>query len=297
MTLEKSNLVSGVRCSLVLYFIMLWLSLQCVRTTTNHRLKRLTEEDVCKETNKTIEPLQNFPVSYTILQERMQQKKCDNLPKCNGEDLVYHCVRYNHDLVEVCAPRRLITGSYCAVFDIGIGRVIEDFSRPCSECPFKYPSADAMNYSSCMKKEKMQISSPTSNKTSSTGTKKIIGTTGSPCCDGSRCKRTAKGCAKNKSTSLVVITNENHPTREEEIEQKKRGGKRTNWLHLIGRQKDYQRHNQTFDMHCRNRISKLCLILIEDRFLGLNNMNIKFQFHVILFNFVHAFSKQTLKEV
>lgn len=64
-----------------------------------------------------------------------------------------------------------------------------------------------------MKKEKMQISSPTSNKTSSTGIKKIIGTTGSPCCDGSRCKRTAKGCAKNKSTSLVVITNENHPTR------------------------------------------------------------------------------------
>lgn len=64
-----------------------------------------------------------------------------------------------------------------------------------------------------MKKEKMQISSPTSNKTSSTGTKKIIGTTGSLCCDGSRCKRTAKGCAKNKSTSLVVITNENHPTR------------------------------------------------------------------------------------
>lgn len=197
MTLEKSNLVSGVRCSLVLYFIMLWLSLQCVRTTTNHRLKRLTEEDVCKETNRTIEPLQNFPVSYTILQERMQQKKCDNLPKCNGEVLVYHCVRYNHDLVEVCAPRRLITGSYCAVFDNGIGRVIEDFSRPCSECPFKYPSADAMNYSSCMKKEK---------------TKTIIGTTGSPCCDGSRCKRTAKGCAKNKSTSLVVKTNENHPT-------------------------------------------------------------------------------------
>lgn len=36
-------------------------------------------------------------------------------------------------------------GSYCAVFDNGIGRVIEDFSRPCSECPFKYPSADAMN--------------------------------------------------------------------------------------------------------------------------------------------------------
>lgn len=212
MTLETSNLGPGVRCSLVLYFIMLWLSLQCVRTTSNHRLKRLTEEDVCKETNKTIERLENFPVSYTIFQERMQQKKCDNLPKCNGEVLVYHCVRYKDDLVEVCAPRRLITGSYCAVFDIGIGRVIEDFSRPCSECPFKYPSADAMNYSSCMKKEKMQISSPTSNRTPSTRIKKIIGTTGSPCCDGSRCKRTAKGCAKNKSTSFVVITNENHPT-------------------------------------------------------------------------------------
>lgn len=189
---------------------MLCLSLQCVRTMKIHRLKRLTEEDVCKETNKTIEPLQSFPVTYTIFQERMQQKKCENLPKCNGEVLVYHCVRYNDDLVEVCAPRRLITGSYCAVFDNGIGRVIEDFSRPCLECPFKYPSADAMNYSSCMNKEKMQISSPTSSNTSST---RIIGTTGSPCCDGTRCKRTVESCVKNKSTIFVIITNENHHTR------------------------------------------------------------------------------------
>lgn len=36
------------------------------------------------------------------------------------------------------------SGSYCPVFDNGIGRVIEDFSRPCSECPFKYQSADAL---------------------------------------------------------------------------------------------------------------------------------------------------------
>lgn len=40
----------------------------------------------------------------------MQKNICDNLPKCNGEQLVYHCVTYKDDLVEVCAPKRLITG-------------------------------------------------------------------------------------------------------------------------------------------------------------------------------------------
>lgn len=61
-----------------------------------------------------------------------------------------------------------------------------------------------------MNKEKMQISSPTSSNTSST---RIIGTTGSPCCDGTRSKRTVESCVKNKSTIFVIITNENHHTR------------------------------------------------------------------------------------
>lgn len=177
-----------------------------------HRLRTLTEEDVCKETNKTIKKLKSFPENYTISQEQMQKNICDNLPKCNGEQLVYHCVTYKDDLVEVCAPKRLITGSYCPVFDNGIGRVIEDFSRPCSECPFKYQSADAMKYPSCMNTRKMQSSSPTSNTASSTQLPNISEIIGSPCCGSTRCKRTVQGCTKDKSTSNVMKTNENRPT-------------------------------------------------------------------------------------
>lgn len=70
----------------------------------------LFKEDVCKETNKTIKKLKSFPENYIISQEQMQKNICDNLPKCNGEQLIYHCVRYKAYLVEVCAPRRLITG-------------------------------------------------------------------------------------------------------------------------------------------------------------------------------------------
>lgn len=205
--------MSGARCIFALYFLMLFLNLQDVRTMNVRRLRIITKEDVCKETNKTIKVLKSLPENYTVSREQMQKNVCDNLPKCNGEQLIYHCVRHKAYLVEVCAPRRLITGSYCPVFDNGIGRVIEDFSRPCSECPFKYQSADALKYSSCMNIGKMQISSPKSNTATSTHDQllKMFGIDGSPCCDATRCKRTTEGCTKDKSTSNVMKPNENHP--------------------------------------------------------------------------------------
>lgn len=45
------------------------------------------------------------------------RKKCDIFPACNGEPLVYHCVRNRERLAEVCAPRHVITGiSYRSIF-------------------------------------------------------------------------------------------------------------------------------------------------------------------------------------
>ena len=45
---------------------------------------------------------------------------------------------YTVDFINECFF--LFIGHCCAMFDIGIGRVIEDYSRPCSECPFIYKS-------------------------------------------------------------------------------------------------------------------------------------------------------------
>lgn len=38
--------------------------------------------------------------------------KCDSYPKCHGEELVYHCVRFKTNLVEVCAPNLRIVCVY-----------------------------------------------------------------------------------------------------------------------------------------------------------------------------------------
>lgn len=35
-----------------------------------------------------------------------------------------------------------ITGFCCALFDEGVGRVVEDYFNPCSDCPFVYQSDD-----------------------------------------------------------------------------------------------------------------------------------------------------------
>lgn len=216
MTLETSIRMSGARCSFVL-FLMLSINAQTARTMNNHRLKRLTKADICNKTSDTVEPVQDFPKNSTVFNEQTRKKNCESLPKCNGKPLVYHCVRSNERIVEVCSPIRVIKGGYCAVFDKGIGRVIEDFSKPCKECPFKYQSADSVKYSSCFKLEATQtpslinitLSQPEVNSTK---------TPRSPCCNSTRCERSAQRCHKLKSTTILIAGAKNQPAREFERE-------------------------------------------------------------------------------
>lgn len=44
--------------------------------------------------------------------KRSREKMCEHYRSCQGERLVYHCVRYKDKYVEVCAPRVLITGNF-----------------------------------------------------------------------------------------------------------------------------------------------------------------------------------------
>lgn len=51
-----------------------------------------------------------------------------------------HCKKESFDILKIA-----FTGSCCSVFDMGIGRVVEDYTSPCAECPFVYQSNDFLN--------------------------------------------------------------------------------------------------------------------------------------------------------
>lgn len=216
MTQETSNRMSGARCSFVL-LLMLSINAQTVRTMNVHRLKRLTKDDICYGTNKTVTFVGNFSKISTTFEKRMREQNCGSLPKCNGEPLVYHCLRFKEGIVEVCSPKRVIKGSYCVVFDDGIGRVIEDFNRPCSECPFKYPSADSFKYPSCVREEALGTANLITTTTTSPPKMNSIETSRSPCCNSKRCKRDGEGCSNKKTkTNRGIFVIEVQPAISEE---------------------------------------------------------------------------------
>nr|XP_034318320.1 uncharacterized protein LOC105330893 isoform X1 [Crassostrea gigas] len=112
--------------------------------------KRYAEHDICNGTNATIIKVDYCPNNKIQLKRRSKMKMCNNFPNCMGEPLVYHCVRYKNDIVEVCAPRSIIRGNCCTLYDAGLGRVVEDFGRQCPECPFQYQSDDFIENSTCL---------------------------------------------------------------------------------------------------------------------------------------------------
>nr|XP_022286769.1 uncharacterized protein LOC111099673 isoform X2 [Crassostrea virginica] len=106
-------------------------------------------ENVCNASLITLELVEYCPRNSTSLQNRLISKKCSDFSSCNNERLVYHCVRSEDSLVEVCAPEGHIIGHTCPLFDRGLGRVIEDFNTPCKECPFHYRSNMSFMYAEC----------------------------------------------------------------------------------------------------------------------------------------------------
>lgn len=109
-----------------------------------------TQEDICIHSNATVENVTNCPGNATAIKERSEKKRCDVYQHCQDKQLVYHCTRYDKKLVEVCAPKQNITGSCCTLFEKLLGRVIEDYTKNCSECPFKYHSDESLKFSECV---------------------------------------------------------------------------------------------------------------------------------------------------
>lgn len=157
------------------------------------RQKRFLKEQVCHGTNTTLGVVERCPENDTMVQESSKKKMCEKYPKCLGEPLVYHCVRTKDNLVEVCAPSDPIVGSCCSVFDMGIGRVVEDYTSLCTECPFLYQSNDFLNCSACVKPKKKTYSTELN----------FNGTTTFPISAG--CKHEREDCSENASHIRLKI--------------------------------------------------------------------------------------------
>lgn len=123
----------------------------CISLTLNaSRPKRYTKDDICHESQTTIEKVDVCPENIETLNKRSIKKNCSRYQTCSGYQLVYHCVMNGGGLVEVCAPRSQITGRFCPYYERGLGRVIENPRIRCIMCPFQYQSDEYLKISECV---------------------------------------------------------------------------------------------------------------------------------------------------
>lgn len=123
----------------------------CISKTLNDsRQKRYTEDDICHESQTTVKKVDVCPENNETLNKRSIERDCSRYQPCAGQQLVYHCVMNGGGLVEVCAPRSLITGRICPYYEKGLGRVIESPRKRCTMCPFQYQSDEYLKNSECV---------------------------------------------------------------------------------------------------------------------------------------------------
>ncbi|XP_078334797.1 uncharacterized protein LOC111101102 isoform X2 [Crassostrea virginica] len=147
----KKGMSSFLSCTIIKYIVLILLSNSHLVSCSNglhledrkcHERKILTNEQ---------EPRSDCPHGENVHQIALT-KNCSKYPSCNGEPLVYHCVKHVDvgSFIEICARRVRITGKCCTEYDEILGQIREDFSRPCSNCPFHYFSNEI--YKECSTK-------------------------------------------------------------------------------------------------------------------------------------------------
>lgn len=204
---------------LVLCFVTSSIDFSLVKTNSIRLRKRYTEDDICHETIKTLKEVPNCPTHYEDFKNRSIEMNCKRFPGCKGQKFFYHCVMSEDKFVEVCAPRSFITGQCCALYDKGLGRIVEDYNRLCAECPVQYESDDYEKTSSCVESNKAEKSNKTLEENTSTPNK-------SKCHEhGDRVKRSA-GCedgeaqittigSQESSTNIVIESNQTNGVNSE----------------------------------------------------------------------------------
>ncbi|XP_061192248.1 uncharacterized protein LOC133200473 [Saccostrea echinata] len=139
----------------ITFFLLLGMQIIFVDSRDYQKQKRFTRDDVCNETVNTMKDVSECPLNEESMTKRSKGMRCEETQDfCTAEKLVYHCVRYGKKLIEVCAPRNYITGKCCVQFNVGVGRIVEDYSVPCSECPFHYYSNESISYQTCLESVK-----------------------------------------------------------------------------------------------------------------------------------------------
>lgn len=183
--------MSDHQCVFMIYFVVVIscaLHL-CISSTfiIIDRQKRYEEDYSCQESQKTVKKVHRCPQNDTKFEEQSNIKNCSRYPACNGEQLVYHCVRSEEMLVEVCAPRSFIIGRCCPVYNVILGRVIEDYSKRCTKCPFQYESDECVNNEECVQvsnvasKDNNTKQDPENNMNPAVTTLIVLGVVAFPC--------------------------------------------------------------------------------------------------------------------
>lgn len=147
-----------------------WYTFLCTLSLVFHN--GYTKEDICNHSKNTLEKVSTCPGNDTAFKMRSERKACHSYPTCQDKQLVYHCTRYEEGLVEVCAPRSNITGKCCTYFERGLGKVMEDNTKNCSECPFKYNSDESSKFSECVEPVKTTHSDQTLTRSTYNSTKR-----------------------------------------------------------------------------------------------------------------------------
>ena len=70
---------------------------------------------ICPISGTTLEEVDSCPKNNVTIRERSERKNCEKFKPCQGHPLLYHCVRHENNLVEVCAPEETITGKHRAI--------------------------------------------------------------------------------------------------------------------------------------------------------------------------------------
>lgn len=107
----------------------------------------------CDESLKTVREGFSCPSNELEWKERAKEMKCETfLQNCtDNNDFVYHCLinAWPNGTIEVCAPRQIIAGGYCAEFSKGGACVQTQYKSKCKSCPYKYNSSESFKYQEC----------------------------------------------------------------------------------------------------------------------------------------------------
>nr|XP_022287359.1 uncharacterized protein LOC111100059 [Crassostrea virginica] len=129
-------------------FLVLIYETTAISRNSSHRKARNPEK--CFESAVTVTPVASCPRNSEEFLDRVSKKGCYDI-KHNCGSFVYHCVinEWMTELIEVCAPPKIIVGMVCAEYN-SAGMIIQrNPNAACTQCPPVYSSPNCFLYPEC----------------------------------------------------------------------------------------------------------------------------------------------------